>query len=269
MRMRRTGFTGAASLLMVDIHSHILPGWDDGAKSMEDSLEMLRIAVESGTTDIVATPHANSEFPFNPEVVNGLFAQLQQAAGGMIRLHLGCDFHVHFENVQEALANPAKFTINRGPYLMVELPDVMNFQVIREILMRLRDVGVNPVITHPERNMQLQTKPDELQKWVQDGCLMQITGQSLLGRFGNSALQCCNQLLKEDLVHFVASDAHDTKDRTPKLNEAYHLIESRYGKRRAERLFRLNPAAVVAGQPLYIDDRSEPRQGKSWWKFWR
>lgn len=255
---------------MVDIHSHILPGWDDGSRCMEESIEMLRIAVEGGTTDIVATPHANSEFPFQPAVVNRIFMELQAAANGNIRLHLGCDFHVNFENVQDALLNPTKYTINRGVYLMVELPDVMNLQVIREILSRLRDRGIVPIITHPERNMQMQAKVDELKRWVTEGCLLQITGQSLLGRFGNSALHCCNQLLKEDQVHFVASDAHDTKDRTPRLDEAYKAIESRYGKKRAERLFRLNPAAVVAGQPLYVDERPDDnRGGKPWWPFWK
>ncbi len=255
---------------MVDIHSHILPGWDDGSRNMEESLEMLRIAVEGGTTDIVATPHANGEFPFQPEAINRIFGELKAAANGMIRIHLGCDFHVHFENVQDALLNPTKYTINHGNYLMVELPDVMNLQVIREILSRLRDRGTVPIITHPERNMQMQVKPDELKQWVMDGCLMQITGQSLLGRFGNTAQHCCNQLLKEDLVHFVASDAHDTRDRTPRLSEAYEAIESRYGKKRAERLFRLNPAAVVAGQPLFAHERREDgRDTKQWWAFWK
>lgn len=257
---------------MVDIHSHILPGWDDGSRSMAESLEMLRIAVDSGTTDIVATPHANSEFPFQPDVVNRIFSELQAAADGTIKLHLGCDFHVQFENVQDALRNPTKYTINHGAYLMVELPEVMSLPVIRDILSRLREVGIVPVITHPERNTHLQGLRDstELARWVEEGTLLQVTGQSLLGRFGNLAQRCAAGLMKGDLVHFIASDAHDAKDRTPRLAEAFGWVESRYGRSRAERLFRLNPAAAVSGSPIervYAGD--EQNEAKKWWAFWK
>ena len=254
---------------MVDIHSHILPGWDDGSRSMEESLEMLRIAVDSGTTDIVATPHANSQFPFDPAAVERLYADLKARAGGMIRIHLGCDFHIQFENVQDALANPAKYTINHGPYLMVELPDIMNLQVIRDILSRLQDVGIVSVITHPERNMQMQTQLAELKRWVENGALLQVTGQSLLGRFGTGAMQCASQLLKANLVHVIASDAHDTQDRTPRLIEAFKWIEARFGTPRAERLFRLNPEAIVQGGPVLTEDpEPEIQVRKRKWAFW-
>lgn len=230
---------------------------------------MLEIAVQSGTTDIVATPHANSEFPFRPEVVQKKFAELKAAANGLIRLHLGCDFHIQFENVQDALSKPQKYTINNGPYLMVELPDVMSFPVIREILNRLQHVGITPIITHPERLMQLQSQPEEIRRWVEERCLVQITGQSLTGRFGNSAQQCASYLLKQGLVHFVASDAHDTRDRTPKLSEAFEWVSSRFGAKRAERLFLTNPAAVIAGNAIYDEEAYEEQfAGKRWWRIW-
>jgi protein-tyrosine phosphatase len=261
---------------MVDIHSHILPGWDDGSTSMEQSLEMLKIAVESGTTAIVATPHANTEFHFQPDIVNGIFAELKRTVAALpalpIDLHLGCDFHIQFENVQDALANPTKYTIDHGAYLMVELPEVMNFAVIRDILGRLRDEGMITVITHPERNMQLQSNLGELDGWVQSGALLQVTGQSLLGRFGKIAHHCANQLLKDNLVHFIASDAHDTQDRTPNLREAYRWMESKYGKRRAERLFQVNPAALISGAPIEMDDGEitmSSGEDRKWWAFWK
>ncbi len=239
---------------------------------MAESLEMLRIAADSGTTDIVATPHANSEFPFQPEVVNRIFAELQEAAIGIVKVHLGCDFHVQFENVQDALQNPTKYTINHGPYLMVELPEVMNLPVIRDILSRLQNVGIVPVITHPERNTHLQGLRDsaELARWVDEGTLLQVTGQSLLGRFGNLAQRSAAGLMKHDLVHFVASDAHDTKDRTPRLAEAFVWVQSHYGRLRAERLFTLNPAAAVAGSSLErVYAGEEQDQARKWWAFWK
>src|SRR3954465_1293240 len=96
---------------MVDIHSHILPGLDDGAQSMEESVEMLAIAAASGTTDIVATPHANGEFRFEPERIQRLFQDLSGRKNVSIRIHLGCDFHLNYDNLLDAINDPAKYTI--------------------------------------------------------------------------------------------------------------------------------------------------------------
>src|SRR5579875_3525067 len=108
---------------MVDIHSHVLPDLDDGSRSVEESLEMLRIAAEAGTTDIVATPHASPQFPFDAVRVRKTFQQLSEECRGVINLHLGCDFHLTFDNVRNCLENPGLYTVNSRSYLMVELPD--------------------------------------------------------------------------------------------------------------------------------------------------
>jgi protein-tyrosine phosphatase len=255
---------------VIDIHSHILPGWDDGAPTLDDSLAMLKMAAETGTTDIVATPHANSEFHFDAEVVIQKFEELKKAAGGLIRLHLGCDFHIQIDNVQDALANPTKYTINHGPYLMAELPEMMQLPVMRIILGRLREVGIVPIITHPERNTQLQNVPDELKGWVEDGCLLQITGQSFLGGFGPRAKQMAVNLMRDNLVHVVSSDGHDTVHRPPRLDVAYDWVKTRYGTERAERLFSINPGAALTGAPIDAFAYEEaPGPGKKWYEFWR
>jgi protein-tyrosine phosphatase len=252
---------------MIDIHSHILHAWDDGSRSLEESLDMLRIAADSGTTDIVATPHANAEFKFDPAMVGQRFAELRSAAGDLIRLHLGCDFHLSYENVQDAMQHPSQYTINRKNYLMVELADMVIVESARSVLARLRSVGIVPVITHPERNPQLQTRIDALALLAAEGCLMQVTGQSLLGRFGPEAERCAHALLEQDLAHFIASDAHDCHDRPPRLDLAYARISSRYGADCAERLFVLNPAAALEGKELPV--RQAPPDSKhKWYKFW-
>src|SRR6202142_3401437 len=109
---------------MIDIHSHVLPGLDDGARSLEQSIAMIRIAAETGTTDLVASPHANLEFHFDPERVEERLAELEKAGGG-VRLHRGCDFHLYFDNIHDALAHPTKYTINHKGYLLVEFPDLL------------------------------------------------------------------------------------------------------------------------------------------------
>jgi protein-tyrosine phosphatase len=245
---------------MVDIHSHVLPGVDDGSRSMEESMEMLRMAAEAGTTDIVATPHASPQFPFDAARVREAFRELSEKCRGLIQLHLGCDFHLTFENVRNCLEDPSAYTVNGKSYLMVELPDLTSASAMRAVLRRLISAGIVPVITHPERNPSLQPNIGELEGWVKDGCLLQVTGQSLLGLFGPVAQRAAETLLQQRLVHFVASDAHDTQDRTPDLRAAFQMVRLRHGEERAQVLFRHNPYAVVCGERFISQPVQEERR---------
>src|SRR5437773_1490973 len=137
----------------VDIHSHVLYGLDDGAKTREESVAMLELAKRSGTRAIVATPHANSRYPFDPAVVQQRIAEL--ATHVDIAIHPGCDFHLQFDNIEDAVAHPAKYTINHENYLLVEFSDLSVFHTAGDILERLLDAGMIPIITHPERNARL------------------------------------------------------------------------------------------------------------------
>jgi protein-tyrosine phosphatase len=235
---------------MIDIHSHILYGLDDGARSFEESLEMLRIATGAGTTDIVATPHANGQFPFSPDLIQERLSELRTAVGATIRIHSGCDFHLSYENIQDALTNPSKYTINSKIYLLVEFPENSIYRTARDIVAKLLEQGMVPIITHPERNRVLQGRMRDLQAWVEDGCLIQITAQSLLGVFGQGARKFAGSLLKDDLVHFVASDAHDCVRRPPMLDEAYQLVCQGFGELRATRLFVENSQKVLEGAAI-------------------
>lgn len=248
---------------MIDIHSHILPGIDDGAQTLEESIAMLRVAAESGTTDIVATPHANAQFRYDAQRIQQVFSEVCAAADGLLRVHLGCDFHISYENVQDALLHPDRYTINNLCYLMVELPELVMPDAARTVMERLRSAGMIPVITHPERNVAVQNRIDVLRQWVKDGCLLQITGQSLLGRFGAEAERSALTLLKEQLVHFVASDAHDCDDRPPRLDEAHRFLTRMYGAGRADLLCRTNPGKVLRGESL------DAPTDKKWYRFWK
>ncbi len=122
---------------MVDIHSHILPGLDDGAQTLDESVAMLRLAADSGTTDIVATPHANHQFTFDPDLIGRKIAELEEAAGPLPRIHRGCDFHLTLENIQDALANPDKYAINHLNYILVEFSDLLIPRTTQDIFDRL------------------------------------------------------------------------------------------------------------------------------------
>jgi len=254
---------------MIDIHSHVLPGLDDGSDSLEESLAMLRIAAESGTTDIVATPHANLEFTFDPDVVRAKLAELRQEAGPLIRIHSGCDFHLYYDNIQDALSHPAKYTVNGLRYLLVEFPDLLIAKSAPEVFSRLVSGGMVPIVTHPERNFLLHSKLEEIGMWIEIGALVQVTGQSLLGRFGNEAREFARQLMNRGMVHFIASDAHDASDRTPRLDDAYDHVVRRWGKPRADRLFVANPQAVITGEPLPTAPVEAQPGAKRWYSLWR
>jgi protein-tyrosine phosphatase len=251
---------------MIDIHSHILHGLDDGAKTMADSVAMLKIAAESGTTDIVATPHANQKFTFDPDLIDRKIAELQVASGPLPRIHRGCDFHLTIENIDDAVAHPSKYTINQKRYLLVELSNSIIPKTIHDIFARLQDTGLVPVITHPERNSFLQTRLDLLRGCVEEKCLVQVTAQSLLGRFGRTANRIATQLLQENLVHFIASDAHDPKHRSPALREAYDYTAKTWGEQRAYSLFVNAPQAALLGTP-FDAPLANIANKKKWYSF--
>lgn len=140
---------------MVDIHSHILPGLDDGSPAFDVSLAMVRMAREAGTTDIVATPHANTSYRYQPELISERIAELQNAVGDGIKIHRGCEFHLSLQNIQAALREPSRFSVNDLCYLLVEFPEVTLFQGIEQVFTNLMSAGLTPLVTHPERNQHL------------------------------------------------------------------------------------------------------------------
>jgi protein-tyrosine phosphatase len=254
---------------LIDIHSHVIYGVDDGARTLEDSLALVRMAAESGTTDLVATPHANPTYPYDPELLRERLAQIARGSGGALRLYLGCDFYLSYDNIQDAIANPSKYTINQKSYLLVEFSDMLVFRNTGEIFERLQDAGMTPIITHPERNALIRQRLDDLATWVENGAFVQITAQSLVGTFGRQAKEFCGTLLDRGLVHFVASDAHDVARRPPKLDGAYALLKKQYGESFAETLCVGNPGAVLIGEALELPDREIVSEPRKWYQIWR
>ncbi len=254
---------------MIDIHAHILPGCDDGARSLADAVEMARIAWRTGTTDLVATPHANFDHAYHPAQIEQTLADLRAAIGSEPRLHTGCDLHLSPQNIEDALAHPGKYAVNHKAYVLVEFPDVLIPPATEERFSAMLEAGMIPVITHPERNFLLHRRVDDLEHWVGLGCRIQVTAQSLTGRFGREARRFARRLLRLGLVHFVASDAHDPRDRTPRLDEAYCHVARHYGPAYADLLFTLNPKAVLTGEPLAAESLEPPRPLSLWRRIWR
>jgi protein-tyrosine phosphatase len=251
---------------MVDIHSHVLWGMDDGSPTIEVSLEMLRMAAETGTTDIVATPHSNGEFTYRPELIDEQIRELNEKTGAKPKVHRGCDLHLSYDNIVGALEAPAKFSINGNRYLLVECSDLHIAGTMDRVLDQLLGVDLVPIVTHPERNPILQKEMSKLEKWVELGCLVQVTALSVLGGFGKKAGAAAHKLLSDGMVHVIASDAHDPVHRHPKLDEAFRAIGEQYGEGVANLLFEENPGKIIRGQ--FVSNEKFPvERRKKWWPF--
>jgi protein-tyrosine phosphatase len=253
---------------LVDIHSHILWGMDDGAPTEEVSLEMLRMAAAAGTTDIVATPHSNGEFEYKPALIAERMARLTELTGGVPRIHRGCDLHLSFDNITEAVEDPSKYSINGKRYILVECSDLHISGSMTEVLDRLMRVDLVPIVTHPERNPILQREPQRVARWVDAGCLVQVTAQSILGGFGKRAHESAHSFLKSGLVHVVASDAHDPVHRHPRLDGAFAAVSAAYGKDVATMLFVDNPGRIIGGKFVSNERLAAPAPSRKWWQFW-
>jgi len=193
-------------------------------------------------------------------------AELSPASS--VRIHTGCDFHLQFDNIQDALRNPEKYTINHKGYLLVEFPEVGVFHETETILGRLLDAGMVPIISHPERNLHLRKHPDDLARWVGNGCYVQVTAASFTGLFGKAPRNSAHDLLKRGLTHFIASDAHDTKYRTTSLSEAYTSLVDEFGEDDVRPLFVENPRAVIEGGSIDFEFPAFRPKARKWYQFW-
>ena len=245
---------------MIDIHCHILPDLDDGAASMEESVQMAEMAIEDGITHIVGTPHSNNEYKFDPQLIRQRKDELQAAVGERLRLATGCDFHLSIENLAAIEKDTARFTINQKNYLLVEFADFALPPGIEDTLLRLQMMGLALVITHPERNRLICAQQDRLRKWLHQGCYVQITAQSLTGRWGETVQKQVEKWMDEEMVHFFASDAHNITRRPLRLRKAYETVAARWGQDRAQALFVGNPLAAFEGRALpYEPEQPDPK----------
>jgi protein-tyrosine phosphatase len=258
---------------MIDIHHHLLWGFDDGPSTVEVSIAMARMAAEDGITHIVCSPHANSRYDYDPELVKAKIAELQQFLDRekiSLMLGRGCDFHMSFDNVERAQAEPARFSINGLGYLLVELPDYGLPAGLAEAFYQMRIAGLTPILTHPERNRTLQADKSRLVDWLRGGLLVQVTAGSVVGRMGKQAEKMAHELLANRWVHFLATDAHNTTSRPPKMQEAFEVVAKKYGPDYAHLLCNSNPLAAFMGNPMpqqlepvnLYSDYKEP----SWWQ---
>jgi len=275
---------------MIDLHAHVLPRLDDGAKSLEESVEMCRISYKDGVRTIVATPHIlPGVYKNSRPTILAKTQELNEAikkfgvgsspactkrsgegrefgvqdsdasthpGNDPLRILPGAD--VHFSpNLLQLCENGEVVTVNdEGRYLMVEF-DFMNLPYQgEEVLFQLIARGIIPVITHPERNLEIARSPKRYYQMIKMGCLGQVTAMSLTGEFGPEVKRGADQLLTLRLVHFIASDTHSVDERPPLLSPAVREAEKMIGREEAQKMVTEYPRALLEGRK---PDVPEPR----------
>lgn len=249
---------------MVDVHCHILPGIDDGAKDWETALQMARLAEADGIRTIVATPHhRNGMFDNDVQTIlrltDELNERLQEAKIGVTVLP-GAETH-YFPGFIDELQAGKILPLNRSKYVYIELPHQQVPRYIEDIVFEIIVAGCIPIIPHPERNREIRENPDLLYALIDAGALSQVTAGSLTGHYGSEVEKFSVKLFEHHLSHFVASDGHGVNRRKPVIREAYARLEMRAGEECVMQC-QENAARVVEGRELSIDPPVKIRRRK-------
>lgn len=217
---------------MIDIHTHILPGVDDGATTEEDSIAMAKQAVNQGITTIVATPHHRNGSYFNDKssIVHNVNILNQLLSDHHIPLEIlpGQETRINGDMIIDIDADDL-LPINYSKYLFVEFPSASVPRYAKQMLFDIQMKGYTPVIVHPERNQELVEQQDKLYNFVKNGALTQVTAASLIGKFGKDIQKYANQLIECNQTHFIASDAHNIKSRKFVMADAFDHVRMKFG----------------------------------------
>ena len=252
---------------MIDIHCHILPGVDDGAKTLEESLEMCRMAAADGVTTIVGTPHQHDGVYNTPSATILAKVQLLNAALKQAQIPLtilpGADVYIDVNTVDK-ITNGEIMTINQTKrYFLLEFPAHTLPTNIENIVFNLMLKNVVPILTHPERIGEVQQHPNRVYDLVSLGVLSQITAMSLTGGFGRHAQKCAKTLVEHNLAHIIASDAHSIESRPPILTKGVKEAAKIIGKEQALAMVTTIPQQVISGKP--VEDLEPPIPIKRGW----
>lgn len=256
---------------MIDIHCHILPNVDDGPETLDETLEMCRIALADGTTTIVATPHQrNGVYDNSAEsILENVWTVASILKKSKIDLELlpGADVHIEVDTAEKILQGEIMSINNTKRYFLLEFPAHTIPLNIDKLIFNLLLKGITPVLTHPERILEVQEDPNRIYELVSMGVLSQITAMSVTGEFGARVRKCARTLLKHNLVHIIASDAHSADYRPPILSDAVKVVSRLLGEGRAREMVTTVPSQVIRGESVQILAPPEKVRRKLFWFF--
>ncbi len=235
-----------------DLHCHILPGVDDGAKTLADAQKMLKIAYSEGIRSIFLTPHYYpGQYMIEREDYERSFAELsawQKENMPELTLYRGNEVCLGRGDVSEAIYGKQIFSMAGSNYLLVEFDTDISLDHMKRELYRVIGMGLWPILAHVERY-------ECLNRWRLDSevpklAYFQINASSVLGQFGASEMKFARKLLKKGMVHFLGTDAHSTGRRSPRMHEAAEVLRETYDSEMVERILYTNPAKVIAGEKI-------------------
>jgi protein-tyrosine phosphatase len=233
---------------LFDMHCHIIPGVDDGARDMNMSLAILKEEKENGVTDIIITPHFRREmFETDRTVVLERFLAIRKEARSVfpdMRLYIGCEFHSNMD-MEQILASDPLYRMIGTKYVLLEFSSVHNKAYIKERTYALLARGYQPIIAHIERYPALARNIDLVEELRDIGAYIQVNADALIGKDGWGYKRFTGKLLREGMIDFVGSDAHNTSDRACHIGKAYTHVVRKIGKNEADRIFIQNPAEIV------------------------
>lgn len=254
---------------MIDIHCHILPGMDDGPATIDESIEMCRMAASDGIHTIVATPHfSHGAHEWTAESIFGQIGRLEQALLREkigVRILPGADVSL-FPELVHYLGKEIPLTINnKRRHILAEFPCAVVPPHWDLFLRSVLDAGIVPIVTHPERNDWFVRHPEAMYTMVEIGAMVQITAMSITGGFGEEARKFSSFLLTHDLAHVIATDAHSIGARPPVLSEAVKAAANLVGEERARDLVTSIPSAIIEGRPVQLPEPRERNANKGAW----
>ena len=250
---------------MIDLHCHLLPGIDDGARDLETSLEMARVAVADGIRVTACTPHIQpGVFDNRAEDIRAGVVALQKAlndAGIPLTLVVGCDAHVRHDFVP-ALRNRQLVSLHDTRYVLFEPPHHVVPPRMEDLLFDILAAGYVPILTHPERLTWIAPQFEMLRRLSRSGVWMQITSGSVTGRFGRGPQELAERMLGEGMVHILATDAHSTRRRPPLLREGMEAAAKIVGEEEARHMVDTRPRIVLENSVSTVAPKAPVRQEK-------
>ena len=254
---------------MIDIHCHILPNVDDGSESLEESIEMAKIAESEGITRIVNTSHCHFDFKYKKG--NELKLELEKFNQALkeeninIEVLLGNELY-YTSDLIERFNELDFFSMNNSKYILMEFSPINFPKNIEDVIYEIKIRGYIPIIAHAERYKQVQEDVNIVLDCIKEGALIQVNASSILGKNGEKAEDTSKKLLDNNMVHFVATDAHSSNRRRPLIKDSYNYILKNYGKEVAEKLFIENPTSVIENRDISILNPTKYEEKRSFLK---
>jgi len=258
---------------MIDLHSHILPGLDDGARNTGESLEMARIAERDGVEKIVATPHLfrGNFIHEDLSIIEKKRSELSQALKeNNIRVEIlaGAEVHISHNLIDKIRENRENLVLGESSYMFVEFPSDLVFSGAKNLFFELMSEGINPIIAHPERNSVFIHNPSLLYELIQMGGLSQANSGSFSGLYGRRVEEAVLHFLKLNLIHFIASDSHNTHSVVSRLSEAVKVARMIIGEEETRALVKDNPQAVLDDKDIpYLPEPINPKEKEKSFKI--